>query len=253
MQDKYLKLLERQNYDSLTENEKEQIKELCSNQEEFENAKHFMNELSEFDSEVIDFNSSKVKSKLDETFSQVHSIKEGGGWFHFLFPPLTPIIRSPGVRLAMAVILVLGSYLFLEFISFDASVQGPKLADNKKPKMEQTTEKELLNEKNGNTLKVSPTDSEVIKDDEAQVAIIEEDITAAVPSLRETKRSIASFDNEFSDSFALSLEDEITEIIAHEEDVVLVKEIENDENHQEFLIPTVDESPDLLDGLFVTF
>jgi hypothetical protein len=34
---------------------------------------------------------------------------------------------------------------------------------------------------------------------------------------------------------------------------VLVKEIENDENHQEFLIPTVDESPDLLDGLFVTF
>ena len=87
MQDKYLKLLERQNYDSLTENEKEQIKELCSNQEEFENAKHFMNELSEFDSEVIDFNSSKVKSKLDETFSQVHSIKEGGGWFHFLFPP----------------------------------------------------------------------------------------------------------------------------------------------------------------------
>ena len=49
MQDKYLKLLERQNYDSLTENEKEQIKELCSNQEEFENAKHFMNELSGFD------------------------------------------------------------------------------------------------------------------------------------------------------------------------------------------------------------
>ena len=93
----------------------------------------------------------------------------------------------------------------------------------------------------------------MIKDDEAQVAIIEEDITAAVPSLRETKRSIASFDNEFSDSLALSLEDEITEIIAHEEDVVLVKEIENDENHQEFLIPTVDESPDLLDGLFVTF
>ena len=75
MQDKYLKLLERQNYDSLTANEKEQIKEICSNQEEFDNAKHFMHELSDLDSEVIDFNSSKVKSKLDETFSQVHALK----------------------------------------------------------------------------------------------------------------------------------------------------------------------------------
>jgi hypothetical protein len=253
MQDKYLKLLERQNYDSLTANEKEQIKELCSNQEEFDNAKYFMNELSEFDSEPTDFNSSRVKSKLDETFSQVHSLKEGGGWFHFLFPPLTPIMRSPGLRFAMVIVLALGSYLVLEFMSFDSSVQVPKLAENTKLKTEQNTEKELSNEKISNTLKVLPTDSDMVIDNEAQVTLMEATLTPLVSSSQEAKRSVSSFDNEIRDNFALSLEDEIAEVVAEEEFGTLGKEIENDENHQEFLIPTVDESPELLDGLFVTF
>ena len=253
MQDKYLKLLERQNYDSLTANEKEQIKELCSNQEEFDNAKYFMNELSEFDSEPTDFNSSRVKSKLDETFSQVHSLKEGGGWFHFLFPPLTPIMRSPGLRFAMVIVLALGSYLVLEFMSFDSSVQVPKLAENTKLKTEQNTEKEPSNEKISNTLKVLPTDSDMVIDNEAQVTLMEATLTPLVSSSQEAKRSVSSFDNEIRDSFALSLEDEIAEVVAEEEFGTLGKEIENDENHQEFLITTVDESPELLDGLFVTF
>lgn len=253
MQDKYLKLLERQNYDSLTANEKEQIKELCSNQEEFDNAKYFMNELSEFDSEPIDFNSSKVKSKLDETFSQVHSLKEGGGWFHFLFPPLTPIMRSPGLRFAMVIVLALGSYLVIEFLSFDSSVQVPKLAENTKLKKEQNTEKELSNEKISNTLKVLPTDSDMIIVNEAQATLMEETLTPPVSSLQAAKRSVSSFDNEIRDNIAISLADEVAEFVAEEEVVGLVKQLDNDENHQEYLIPTIDENPELLDGLFVTF
>ena len=253
MQDKYLKLLERQNYDSLTANEKEQIKELCSNQEEFDNAKHFMIELSELDSEAIDFNSSKVKSKLDQTFSQVHALKEGGGWFHFLFPPLTPIMRSPGLRFAMVIVLALGSYLVLEFMSFDSSVQVPKLAENSELNTDQNTEKELSNKKMSNTLKVLPTDSDKVIDDEAQATEMEETLTPPVSSPQAVKRSVSSFDHEIRDNFALSSEDEIAEFVEEEEVVAFVKEIENDENHQEFLIPTVNESPGLLDGLFVTF
>lgn len=253
MQDKYLKLLERQNYDSLTANEKEQIKELCSNQEEFDNAKYFMIELSELDSETIDFNSSKVKSKLDQTFSQVHALKEGGGWFHFLFPPLTPIMRSPGLRFAMVIVLALGSYLVLEFMSFDSSVQVPKLSENSKLKTDQNTEKELSNKKMSNTLKVLPTDSDKVIDDEAQATEMEETLTPPVSSPQAVKRSVSSFDHEIRDNFALSSEDEIAEFVEEEEVVAFVKEIENDENHQEFLIPTVNESPGLLDGLFVTF
>lgn len=253
MQDKYLKLLERQNYDSLTANEKEQIKELCSNQEEFDNAKYFMIELSELDSETIDFNSSKVKSKLDQTFSQVHALKEGGGWFHFLFPPLTPIMRSPGLRFAMVIVLALGSYLVLEFMSFDSSVQVPKLAENTKLNTDQNTEKDLSNEKMSNTLKVLPTDSDKVIDDEAQATVMEETLTPPVSSTQAAKRSVSSFDHEIRDNFALSSEDEIAEFVEEEEVVAFVKEIENDENHQEFLIPTVNESPGLLDGLFVTF
>ena len=253
MQDKYLKLLERQNYDSLTANEKEQIKELCSNQEEFDNAKYFMNELSEFDSEPTDFNSSRVKSKLDETFSQVHFLKEGGGWFHFLFPPLTPIMRSPGLRFAMVIVLALGSYLVIEFLSFDSSVQVPKLAESTKLKKEQNTEKELSNEKISNTLKVLPTDSVMIIDNEAQDILMEETLTPPVSSPQAAKRSVSSFDNEIRDNIAISLADEVAEFEAEEEVVALVKELDIDENHQEYLIPTIDENPELLDGLFVTF
>ena len=49
MEEKYIELLAKTDYNALTSDEKELIKELCTNQSEFEQAKQLMNELNALD------------------------------------------------------------------------------------------------------------------------------------------------------------------------------------------------------------
>jgi len=56
-----------------------------------------------------------------------------------------------------------------------------------------------------------------------------------------------------SAGFALKFNAEVEESIVIEDEIALELDTEIVEDHQEFLIPTIEESPELLDGLFVTF
>ena len=253
MEDRYLKLLTRDSYDVLSSDEKNALKDLCSNQEEFESAKHFMYEMAELDSELEAFNSEKIKSKLDETFSQVYSGAEGGGWFHFLFPPLTPLIRRPGVQLVSIFILALGSYVFLQFISFDANIQRPILAENTL-KNEQQSEIKELSPYDENIL-TKPTESKIIVEDNMEIVLLEEDVSRSNRSsqLENASPLPLSRMNSESAGFTLSFNAEVEEGIVVEDEVAFELDKEIVEDHQQFLIPTIEESPELLDGLFVTF
>lgn len=253
MEDKYLKLLTRDSYDVLSSDEKNALKELCSNQEEFENAKHFMYEMAELDSGREAFDSEKIKSKLDETFSQVYSGAEGGGWFHFLFPPLTPLIRRPGVQLAAVFILALGSYVFLQFISFDANIQRPTLAENTQKNERQSEIKELSPD--DESILTKPSESKIMVEDNVEIVLQEEDVNRSVRSSQLENASplpLSRMDSE-SAGFALSFNAEVEESIVIEDEVAFELDTEIVEDHQKFLIPTIEESPELLDGLFVTF
>ena len=128
MEEKYIELLAKTDYDALTVDEKEMLKELCTNQSEFEEARQLMKELSALDSEPVLFDSRKVKKRLDEEFAEVYTSR-GGGWINFLFPPLKPIMNRPGIQLAMVLVLFLGSYLVLELMDFN-NTKTVQLAKN---------------------------------------------------------------------------------------------------------------------------
>ena len=78
MEEKYIKLLAKTDYNALTSEEKELLNELCTNQSEFEQAKQLMNELTALDPEPNLFDSSKVKKRLDDEFLEIDNLKING-------------------------------------------------------------------------------------------------------------------------------------------------------------------------------
>ena len=70
MEDSYIELLNKSSYHELTSDEKDRIKELCSNEEEFENVKNFYKEMESIEREHYSMDSDSVKSLLDSEFKE---------------------------------------------------------------------------------------------------------------------------------------------------------------------------------------
>jgi len=255
MENRYIEILKKSSFDELTPDEKEIIGELCSNQEEFEDAKHLMQSMESLDEEPFRMESSRVKDRLDSEFKEVYGTEGGFRFLHFLFPPVTPFYTKPGLQLAFLVLFVFTVYYSIDFFKVDNT---PKTLysqnDNPKEKeesseseksedMEMTLERseseeiaestdrgsdlldlntELAGGSSGDVMELEPT----MEFDEMSMADLER--TAAPTAMSATTMSIGLSDGFFSSS-------------------------RDDEDNPLFLIEPVSSSPELLDNLFTTF
>lgn len=257
MEEKYIELLTRTNYESLSSDEKALLKELCTNQSEFEQAKQLMNELSTFDldSDPSFFDAQKVKKRLDEEFVSVYTSKGGGGWINFLFPPLKPILNRPGMQLAIVLVLFLGSYLVLELMDFD-NTQSVQLAKNEN-RLSNENEENAIDSEIDKTSKSTQKniDNNAIEDSESNAKSL---LLTEVEDPFEPQETALMMGSESSGESNINLKSNegfrplnVEELRSDFTSSAAVKN--NGTETSEFLIPTVQESPDLLDGLFVTF
>lgn len=247
MEEKYIELLAKTDYNALTLVEKELIKELCTNQSEFEQAKQLMNELNALDHEPHLFDSPKVKKRLDEEFKEVYTSKEGGGWINFLFPPIKPILTRPGIQLAMVLVLFLGSYLVLELMDFN-NTQTVQLAKNEnKLSNENEEEQDLEIDENLMSDKNKFDNIEIENNQSIAERLLSAEMEAPQEP-QETALMIAPLISE--ESFTDNLINEASRA-DFEDEAPMAKD--NVIETGKFLIPTVQDNPDLLEGLFVTF
>ena len=251
MEEKYIELLAKTDYDALTVDEKEMLKELCTNQSEFEEARQLMKELSALDSEPDLFDSRKVKKRLDEEFAEVYASR-GGGWINFLFPPLKPIMNRPGIQLAMVLVLFIGSYLVLELMDFN-NTKTVQLAKNENKLLIEDEEEAIDSEIDENSM----LDEKKMGDKGRENNVLKTELilTPKVDIPIDPQETIVVIDDLISEEFIEGgriHEDFIAlEFEASRSDFTAAKD--NTTETIKFLIPTVQESPDLLDGLFVTF
>ena len=259
MEDKYLELLKRSNYEDLSQAEKEILKDLCTNQLEFDSARYLMIDLALMDKTMSEAPSKDIKSKLDSEFRQVHTNGEGGGWFRFLFPPLKPFVLRPGIQLAMLFVLFLGSYMMLEFIGFSEQTTSVQLAKEEHKASEDL--KEVLVDSVINETPVIEKSLELdlsLMDANTKSTAEDGRLFSAFNGNDQLKSDAASTQGSFVGSSLMSRDD-----LAFKEESILLGEVvvdfeelsefDTDLKETQFLIPTVAESPDLLENLFVTF
>ncbi len=256
MEEKYTELFVKTDYDALTVDEKEILKELCTNQSEFEEVKQLMKELNALDAEPEFFDSRKIKKRLDEEFIEVNSSKLGGGWINFLFPPLKPIMNRPGIQFALVLVLFLGSYLVLELMDFNNTktvrmAKNENKISNKNEEVSKESEIDddlMFDEKNlsKNRLNDSELTSELVLIPEVNTPLESQEVALMkVPLISEESDRDNSINQDlkapdFEPSRA-DFEDEAR--MSNDNDIEMDK----------FLIPTVQERPEILEGLFVTF
>ena len=251
MEEKYIELLAKTDYDALTADEKEMLKELCTNQSEFEEARQLMKELSALDSEPDLFDSRKVKKRLDEEFAEVYASR-GGGWINFLFPPLKPIMNRPGIQMAMVLVLFLGSYLVLELIDFN-NTKTVKLVKNENKLLIEDEEEAIDSKIDENSM----IDEKKMGDKGRENNVLKTELilTPEVDAPLDPQETSLVIDNVLSEESIVggTIQEGIIalELEASRSDFKAAKDNATETN--KFLIPTVQESPDLLEGLFVTF
>ena len=249
MEEQYLDLLKKAHYDQLSSDEKESIKELCSNQAEYESVKRLMVDIDQIEYVSDDFNIEKVKAQLDAEFIELHSAKEGGGWLSFLFPPLKPIFKRPGFQYAMVLVLFFGSFLILELLDFsqDDSIQ---LAENTNPELEEKEEGASASaELNTLSKDLEHLDYKNIEEEDFSLPSL---TLKELPSQPEESNPIDVDILEDARDFIASRDESNIEVVVSSLNSEVIFD-DNSEVVSKFLIPTIDENPDLLEGLFVTF
>ena len=252
MQEKYIELLAKEHYDALSADEKEMLKELCTNQSEFEKAQELMKEMSALDSEPDLFDSRKVKKRLDAEFAEVYASGRGGAWINFLFPPLKPIMNRPGIQLAMLLVLFFGSYLVLELIDFNntktvklAKNENKLLIEDEEDRIDlEIDENSMLDEKSSenNTNENLGLSAELIEISEVEVPLDPQETDDLIDVIISEESIVGGTIEE--GIIALEFEASRADFKAAKDNATVTNK---------FLIPTVQESPDLLEGLFVTF
>ena len=125
MENRYVEILKKSSFDELTSDEKEIIGELCSNQEEFDDAKHLMKSMESLEKESFRMESSRVKDRLDSEFKEVYGTEGGFRFLHFLCPPVTPFYTKPGLQLAFLLIFVFTVYYSIDFYLLPKEITEP--------------------------------------------------------------------------------------------------------------------------------
>tara|TARA_B100001287_G_scaffold276520_1_gene287672 strand:- start:8342 stop:9112 length:771 start_codon:yes stop_codon:yes gene_type:complete len=256
MEKKYRELLAKEHYEALSADEKAKLKELCTNQAEFEEAQALMRELSALDDELDLFDSRKVKQVLDKEFLAVYPSRRGGAWINFLFPPFKPIMNRPGIQLATVLVLFVGSYLVLELIDFN-DTKTVKLAKNGNKLLIEDADEPIDFETEENAMLDEKTVEKNINENIGLPAELIEVLEVEVPHESQETELVIDVSISEESSIVGSIQEDFRAIELNELrtdfDNGTVNANDDKKEIQKFLIPTIQESPELLEGLFVTF
>jgi len=142
MEDYQLKILTKQSFEELSNDEKKVMNEWCASEEEFQGLKSLF---SVVESSRISINdNSNTKKRLDELFESKYKTSNGFDWRSFLFPSGVIFFRQPAFQLAFGIILIFGVSIF--FVN-----QSPvQLAKNEVPKSEKKKSNSSSKNKNSN-------------------------------------------------------------------------------------------------------
>lgn len=153
MEDYQLKILNKQSFEELSNDERKVMNEWCASDEEFQGLKSLF---SVVESSRISINeNSNTKKRLDELFESKYKTSNGFDWRSFLFPSGVLFFRQPAFQLAFGIILIFGVSIF--FVN-----QSPvQLAKNEVPKSEKEKSKSDSQNKNSKKEQKLETSSDV--------------------------------------------------------------------------------------------
>jgi hypothetical protein len=205
MEDYQLKILNKQSFDELSNDEKKVMNEWCASEEEFQGLKSLFSVVES--SRISIKENSNTKKRLDELFESKYKTSNGFDWLSFLFPSGVIFFRQPAFQLAFGIVLVFGVSMF--FVN-----QSPvELAKNEVPKSEKKKSKsdsENNNSKEEKTLETSlDTESTLVSSesdfsnsgtDENTPAIVSEDVFVKLEQPAEAQ--MEDFDGYTSGTFA---------------------------------------------------
>lgn len=233
MEDFQLKLFSKISFDSLSEKEKEQLNDWCSNEEEFQSLKSLFTLVN--DSKLAIGENFKTKNKLDELFEQKHQSANGFDWRSFLFPSGVLFFRKPAFQLAFGSVIIVGLTLFFFNRQEPVQIAKNESKKNEKSEIKKSEEANLTNE-----VQESPKVKEkFIQNEQMNVSVSDSDAILEQPiPIAISEESSFSFDgyteSMVSGTYAL-------------DDVVNNEDISNE------VIRPVSETPSILDNLFTTY
>jgi hypothetical protein len=219
MEDYQLKILTKRSFEELSKDEKKEMIDWCTSDEEFQGLKSLF---SVVESSRISINeNSNTKKRLDELFESKYKTSNGFDWRSFLFPSGVIFFRQPAFQMAFGVILVLGVSLF--FVN-----QSPvQLAKNEVPNSEKKKYKSDSENKKSQGEKAFETTSDsesyaVVNEgnvsntgtDEIAPALVSEDIFVKLEQPAEAQ--MEDFEGYTSGTFAsgYSLDEEVKDFTA---------------------------------------
>jgi hypothetical protein len=254
MEERYIEILKKSSFDELTPDEKEIIGELCSNQEEFEDAKHLMQSIDSLDEEPFRMESNRVKNALDSEFKEVYGTEGGFRFLRFLFPPITPFYTKPGLQIAFLILFVFTVYYSIDYLNVDNKSKTLYSQNENLKEKEERIESEKSEDVAKAVERSESEETAEILDRESNLDLNMEvaedsggDFMESEMAMEFDEMSMADFESvtEPSSMSATSMS------LGRSDD--LFSSPREDIDNRLFLIEPVSASPELLDDLFTTF
>lgn len=157
MEKEQIDIIIKKQFTELSEKDRIQLKDWCSNEDEFEQLKLVFKGIERLKTKEIETPRTETKKSLDDLFAQKHSKGASAVWYNSiliaLYPVDKPLVQRPILQIAAIGLLMLLVYPFL--FKNDIYVQEPQIAKVEKTEIKESTEDiqeetspetELLNE-----------------------------------------------------------------------------------------------------------
>ena len=255
MEEKYIQIFSRSSFHELTDDEKNFISELCSNEDEFESVKDLYSGMETLSDETIRLNSASVKRQLDQEFKEIHASDGGFRLLSFLFPPIKPLYAKPGLQIAFLLVFVFTLYYSVNNMSID---NQPKqlYSQNEIEKKESPKEEEPLSEDKAE-IDLNTTNEESLMGSNESLDLVEDSRNESISIDTETSLNAAVMAEMISDVEEDSFSEEMTLFAPasapSSAGVAIAGFDRPDDNETKFIIEPIGEDLGLLEDLFVTF
>ncbi|MDC0459112.1 hypothetical protein OAM07_00020 [Crocinitomicaceae bacterium] len=255
MEEKYAQIFSKSSFHELTDDEKNFISELCSNEDEFESVKHLYSGMETLSDETIRLNSASVKRQLDQEFKEIHASEGGFRLLSFLFPPIKPLYAKPGLQIAFLLVFIFTLYYSVNNMSID---NQPKqlYSQNEIEKKESPKEVKSLS-KDKAEIDLKTTNEESLMGSNESLELVEDNLNESISIDTETRLNGAMMAEMISDVEEDSFSDDMTLFAPTSAPTTAGIAIAGfdrpDDNEAKFIIEPIGEDLGLLEDLFVTF
>ncbi len=223
----------------LSENDKEEMKELFTTEEEYNQIKGFIVQM-----EAISFESfqpsSQVKKDLDAVFTEVYPASKGNSFLALIVPKNKPIFRQPLVQLAAIALLLL---LILPMFDSPLVEDTIQVAEVKKENQKEMRKEKIVTKEKEN---FPETKVETSKQPILEKEKVKEPTDYHLTDTRNLKLEVQQEENE-------DAEEMIATMYNHPDGIYQGEAFVKNEESSLLLSQSIAETSELLDILSVTF